>query len=81
MLIFTFNHTGMNPEHQNPAEQECKEQQQRLIEPSNSQWACKAFYVNKRVEQARGKLIPATQIIFFKMTSSLHPIETPYSPV
>ncbi|KAG8502654.1 hypothetical protein CXB51_001139 [Gossypium anomalum] len=51
------SHTGMNPEHLLLAEQECKElQQQDLIEPSNSQWACEAFYVNKRSEQIRGKL-------------------------
>ncbi|KAG8478431.1 hypothetical protein CXB51_028256 [Gossypium anomalum] len=52
------SHTGMNPQHLLLAEQECKElQQQDLIEPSNSQWACEAFYVNKRSEQIRGKLI------------------------
>ncbi|KAL4281917.1 hypothetical protein GQ457_03G000800 [Hibiscus cannabinus] len=51
------SHTGMNPEHQRLAEAECNELiQQGLIEPSNSQWACEAFYVNKRSEQARGKL-------------------------
>ncbi|KAG8493395.1 hypothetical protein CXB51_010802 [Gossypium anomalum] len=50
------SHTGMNPEHLLLAQQECKElQQQDLIEPSNSQWACEAFYVNKRSEQIRGK--------------------------
>ncbi|KAG8493198.1 hypothetical protein CXB51_010612 [Gossypium anomalum] len=51
------SHIGMNPEHLLLAEQECKElQQQDLIEPSNSQWACEPFYVNKRSEQIRGKL-------------------------
>ncbi|KAK8568400.1 hypothetical protein V6N12_006953 [Hibiscus sabdariffa] len=51
------SHTGMNPEHQKLAEVECNELlQQGLIEPSDSQWACEAFYVNKRSEQARGKL-------------------------
>ncbi|KAL4388769.1 hypothetical protein GQ457_09G024330 [Hibiscus cannabinus] len=51
------SHTGMNPEHQRLAEAECNELlQQGLIEPSDSQWACEAFYVNKRSEQARGKL-------------------------
>ncbi|KAG8481392.1 hypothetical protein CXB51_026151 [Gossypium anomalum] len=51
------SHTGMKPEHLLLAQQECKElQQQDLIEPSNSQWACEAFYVNKRSEQIRGKL-------------------------
>ncbi|KAK9032918.1 hypothetical protein V6N11_017960 [Hibiscus sabdariffa] len=44
-------------EHQRLAETECNELlQQGLIEPSDSQWACEAFYVNKRSEQARGKL-------------------------
>ncbi|KAK9010365.1 hypothetical protein V6N11_036876 [Hibiscus sabdariffa] len=47
----------MNPEHQKLAEAECNDLlQQGLIEPSDSQWACEAFYVNKRSEQARGKL-------------------------
>ncbi|KAL4318901.1 hypothetical protein GQ457_18G021790 [Hibiscus cannabinus] len=51
------SHTGMNPEHQKLAIAECSELlQQGLIEPSDSQWACEAFYVNKRSEQARGKL-------------------------
>lgn len=27
-----------------------------LIEPTRSEWICEAFYVNKRLEQARGKL-------------------------
>ena len=26
-----------------------------LIEPTASPWACEAFYVNKHVEQVRGK--------------------------
>ncbi|KAK8504932.1 hypothetical protein V6N12_033186 [Hibiscus sabdariffa] len=51
------SHTGMNPQHQKLAEAECNELlQQGLIEPSDSQWTCEAFYVNKRSEQARGKL-------------------------
>ncbi|KAK9043368.1 hypothetical protein V6N11_071713 [Hibiscus sabdariffa] len=51
------SHIGINPEHQRLAEAECnKLLQQGLIEPSDSQWACEAFYVNKRSEQARGKL-------------------------
>ncbi|KAK8977805.1 hypothetical protein V6N11_000132 [Hibiscus sabdariffa] len=51
------SHSGMNPDHQRLAEAECKELlQQDLIEPSDSQWSCEAFYVNKRSEQARGKL-------------------------
>ncbi|KAK8556665.1 hypothetical protein V6N12_003062 [Hibiscus sabdariffa] len=51
------SHSGMNPDHQKLAETECNELlQQDLIEPSDSQWSCEAFYVNKRSEQARGKL-------------------------
>ncbi|KAK8990557.1 hypothetical protein V6N11_009249 [Hibiscus sabdariffa] len=51
------SHTRMNLEHQRLAEAECNELlQQGLIEPSDSQWACEAFYVNKRSEQAREKL-------------------------
>ncbi|KAK8501657.1 hypothetical protein V6N12_002395 [Hibiscus sabdariffa] len=51
------SHSGMNLDHQRLAEAECKELlQQDLIEPSDSQWSCEAFYVNKRSEQARGKL-------------------------
>ncbi|KAK9047390.1 hypothetical protein V6N11_053236 [Hibiscus sabdariffa] len=51
------SHPEMNPDHQRLAEAECKELlQQNLIEPSDSQWSCEAFYVNKRSEQARGKL-------------------------
>ncbi|KAK8508952.1 hypothetical protein V6N12_058097 [Hibiscus sabdariffa] len=46
-------------DHQRLAEAECRELlQQDLIKPSDSQWACEAFYVNKRFEQARGKLSP-----------------------
>ncbi|KAL4378433.1 hypothetical protein GQ457_02G038020 [Hibiscus cannabinus] len=51
------SHTCMNPEHLKLAEAECDELlQQGLIESADSQWACEAFYVNKRSEQARGKL-------------------------
>ncbi|KAK9014007.1 hypothetical protein V6N11_005181 [Hibiscus sabdariffa] len=51
------SHSGMNPEHQKLAEAECRELlQQDLLEPSDSQWSCEAFYVNKRSEQTRGKL-------------------------
>ncbi|KAK8493538.1 hypothetical protein V6N12_055103 [Hibiscus sabdariffa] len=47
----------MNPKLQKLAEAECNELlHQGLIEPSDSQWACEAFYVNKRSEQVRGKL-------------------------
>ncbi|KAG8492315.1 hypothetical protein CXB51_009806 [Gossypium anomalum] len=51
------SHQGMNPDHLLLAQKECQElQQQDLIEFSDSQWACEAFYVNKRSEQQRGKL-------------------------
>ncbi|KAK8996460.1 hypothetical protein V6N11_081735 [Hibiscus sabdariffa] len=51
------SHSRMNPEHQKLAEAECDELlQQYLIEPSDSQWSCEAFYVNKRSEQTRGRL-------------------------
>ncbi|KAG8477864.1 hypothetical protein CXB51_027506 [Gossypium anomalum] len=51
------SHQGMNPDHQILAEKECRElQQQDLIKPSDSQWACEAFYVNKKSEQIRGNL-------------------------
>ena len=46
----------MNPEHQQMAKEECWEfEKQGLIEKTTSLWACHAFYVNKRAEQARGK--------------------------
>ncbi|XP_070005118.1 uncharacterized protein [Nicotiana sylvestris] len=51
------SHSGMNPDHLQLAKKECEELLEfDLIEPSDSQWACKAFYVNKRGEQTRGKL-------------------------
>ncbi|KAG8492316.1 hypothetical protein CXB51_009828 [Gossypium anomalum] len=51
------SHQEMNPDHLLLAQKECQElQQQDLIEFSDSQWACEAFYVNKRSEQQRGKL-------------------------
>ena len=51
------SHSGMNPEDAKLAEQECKELLKfGLIELSDSQWACQAFYVNKRSEQVRGKM-------------------------
>ncbi|PKI59601.1 hypothetical protein CRG98_020010 [Punica granatum] len=51
------SHSGMNPKHQKLATTKCAELlQQDLIEPSDSPWACEAFYVNKRSEQVGGKL-------------------------
>lgn len=50
------SHPRMSPEHQQMATDECAElRQQGLIEPTNSPWACHAFYVNKRSEQIMGK--------------------------
>ncbi|XP_052172152.1 uncharacterized protein LOC127788074 [Diospyros lotus] len=50
-------HSGMNPEHYHLAVQELNQlKQEHLIEDTTSQWACQAFYVNKRAEQTREKL-------------------------
>ncbi|KAM7461836.1 hypothetical protein LguiA_029957 [Lonicera macranthoides] len=50
-------HSGMNLEHLVLAVEEVIAlQQQQLIEATTSQWACEAFYVNKRSEQVRGKM-------------------------
>ncbi|PKI77243.1 hypothetical protein CRG98_002364 [Punica granatum] len=47
----------MSHEHQQVASSECAELlQQDLIEPSNSRWACEAFYVNKWSKKIRDKL-------------------------
>ncbi|KAH1030761.1 hypothetical protein J1N35_042935 [Gossypium stocksii] len=47
----------MNPKHLCLVEKKCEDlQRQSLIEPSDSQRACEAFYVNKMSEQIRGKL-------------------------
>ncbi|RYQ84275.1 hypothetical protein Ahy_B10g103413 isoform C [Arachis hypogaea] len=49
-------HSGMNPEDLKLARTECAALLvQGLIEPTNSNWACQAFYVEKRAEQNRGK--------------------------
>jgi len=51
------SHLGMNPEHKKLVQDECVQlQAQGLIEPTDSQWSCEAFYVNKRSEQKQGKL-------------------------
>ncbi|KAL2486358.1 Reverse transcriptase domain-containing protein [Abeliophyllum distichum] len=51
------SHTGMSPEHLQLATTELAQlQAEGLIEPTNSQWACQAFYVNKRAEQVREKM-------------------------
>jgi len=51
------SHLGMNPEHKKLAQDECAQlQAQGLIEPTDSQWSCEAFYVNKKSEHKQGKL-------------------------
>ncbi|KAG8489635.1 hypothetical protein CXB51_017679 [Gossypium anomalum] len=51
------SHQGMNPDHLLLAEKECKKlQQQDLIEPSDSQWACEAFYRKIKI----GNQLPAS---------------------
>ncbi|XP_070025490.1 uncharacterized mitochondrial protein AtMg00860-like [Nicotiana sylvestris] len=53
----------MNPDNLQLAKKECEELLEfDLIEPSDSQWACKAFYANKRDEQTRRKLSPGPYI-------------------
>ncbi|XP_062089201.1 uncharacterized protein LOC133795762 [Humulus lupulus] len=50
------SHLGIGPDHQSLANKECEElKAQGLIEETESPWACHAFYVNNRSEQARGK--------------------------
>ncbi|KAH9769379.1 hypothetical protein KPL71_011977 [Citrus sinensis] len=49
-------HPGMSPSDLFLAQQECSQLlAQGLIEPTNSQWACQAFYVEKHSEIVRGK--------------------------
>ncbi|KAL2541643.1 Reverse transcriptase domain-containing protein [Abeliophyllum distichum] len=51
------SHIGMSPEHLQLATTELAQlQAEGLIEPTNSKWACQAFYVNKRAEQVREKM-------------------------
>ncbi|KAH9792706.1 hypothetical protein KPL71_004238 [Citrus sinensis] len=50
------SHPGMSPSDLLLAKQECSQLlQQGLIEPTDSNWACQAFYVEKRSELVRGK--------------------------
>ncbi|MED6191253.1 hypothetical protein PIB30_114337, partial [Stylosanthes scabra] len=45
-------HSGMNPDDLKLAKEECAALlAQGLIEPTTSNWACQAFYVEKRSEQ------------------------------
>ncbi|KAH9780642.1 hypothetical protein KPL71_008153 [Citrus sinensis] len=49
-------HPGMSPSDLLLAQQECSQLLvQGLIEPTSSQWACQAFYVEKHSEIVRGK--------------------------
>ncbi|KAH9801860.1 hypothetical protein KPL71_001181 [Citrus sinensis] len=49
-------HPGMSPSDLLIAQQECSQLlAQGLIEPTNSQWACQTFYVEKHYEIVRGK--------------------------
>ncbi|KAH9649380.1 hypothetical protein KPL70_025958 [Citrus sinensis] len=49
-------HPGMSPSDLLLAQQECSQLlAQGLIEPTNSQWACQAFYIEKHSEIVRGK--------------------------
>ena len=49
-------HPGMTPTDLKLAQEECSQLlKQGLIEPTNSEWACQAFYVEKRSEIVRGK--------------------------
>ncbi|KAK4381888.1 polyprotein [Sesamum angolense] len=50
------SHPGMTPDDLVLAREECNQLLTLgLIEPTKSNWACPAFYVNKRTEQIRGK--------------------------
>ena len=49
-------HPGMSPSDRAAAFEECQQLlKQGLIKPTKSDWACQAFYVNKRSEQIQGK--------------------------
>jgi len=49
-------HSGMSPSDRNATFEECQKLlKQGLIEPTNSDWACQTFYVEKRSEEIRGK--------------------------
>ncbi|ESQ44802.1 hypothetical protein EUTSA_v10003417mg, partial [Eutrema salsugineum] len=51
------SHAGMPPTLLTQANEECDQLvKQGVVSSTNSPWACKAFYVNNRAEQARGKL-------------------------
>lgn len=49
-------HPGMSPSDYSLAREECNQLlKQGLIEPTKSEWACQAFYMEKRSEKLRGK--------------------------
>ena len=49
-------HPEMSPSNRTAVFEECQQlSKQGLIELTKSDWACQAFYVNKRSEQVRGK--------------------------
>ena len=51
------SHAGMPPTLLQQANEECDQLvKQGVVSATNSPWACTAFYVNNRAEQARGKL-------------------------
>ena len=69
------SHPGMSPSDLLLAKQECSQLlQQGLIEPTDSDWACQAFYVEKRSELVRGKsgqlLITSHSTLSLKIISS-----------
>lgn len=48
----------MNPDHYDLAQKELSQlQQEGAVKPTTSQWACEAFYVNKRAEQSPSHIL------------------------
>jgi len=51
-------HPGMTPSDLQAVRKECHDLlRQGLVEPTQSNWTCQAFYVEKRAEKLRGTLI------------------------
>ncbi|WVY95102.1 hypothetical protein V8G54_034190 [Vigna mungo] len=66
-------HLGMTPLDLQLARQECQELlTQGLIEPTHSNWACQAFYVEKRSERVRGKKSLADQYGIMLAEKKIH---------
>ncbi|KAH9704967.1 hypothetical protein KPL70_011686 [Citrus sinensis] len=66
------SHPGMSPSDLLLAKQECSQLlQQGLIESTDSDWACQAFYVEKRSELVRGKKRLAHGIMLSEKKSSI----------